>query len=99
MTPSFEAIKLASFSAMQLIYQRVQQGLDVSPAVRFRLEGQLQLLLDIGVMSWQEYQDECERQMNECGLRLPTQSYWHWCFNLGDVYLRLPIDMQEAPVY
>ena len=81
------------------MFQRQQLGSDIAPAAKFRLEGQLQLLLDCELMSWQEYVSHCESAMRDYDLSLPSKSYWQWCYNAGDIYIRIPLTQKEAPVY
>ena len=87
------------FDSLDCMFNILSQGLDIAPAAQYRLEGQFQLLLSLDAFTWENYISRCEASLEQYGLDLPESSYWQWCFNKGDIYLRLPLVMQEAPVY
>lgn len=99
MSVSLKALEATVFSDMENMYAAMKENSDVSPALRYRLEGQLQLLLDAKVFSWDEYKARCEAMMCSHNLPLPTKDYWLWCCSGKAVHLRLPVIFPLAPVY
>ena len=79
-------------------YQDLSEGLDVSPARKFRLEGRLQVLLSLGVLSLKDLRDFCDNQQRNFNLLVSDDLYWQWaCEN--ETLVKLPFYMHEAPVY
>ena len=94
-----QALAESLFDELNTMFTAISQGLDIAPAAHYRLEGQFQLLLSLNAFTWQGFVSRCESGLKQHGLNAPDYNYWAWCFNGGDVYLRLPLVMREAPVY
>ncbi len=79
------------------IYARLEGGKDVSPAQLYRAEGQLNLLLEVELLDWDWLKALVGgAHANACGSDVEPL-FWAWCHD-SNVF-RLPIKMQEAPVY
>lgn len=82
---------------LSCLYERLGKGLDVSPAMRYRLEGQLELLLQLGQLDAAELQDYCKQQLEANALALPPKGYWQWAQEQGRFFI--PAPMVEVPVF
>lgn len=80
-----------------VIYSRLRQGHDVSPGQCLRLEGKVELLLQLQVLelAWLEAWVS-EQYLMHFGLGLP-QGYWEW--QQAEQRFCLPLKMMDAPVY
>jgi len=96
-TLATEAILASLYETLEGYYQDLAQGLGVSVAARFRLEGQLQLLLDAGVFSLADFQAKCEQWQTRYDTVPVDTAFWQWC--ALDNTLRLPLLDKPAPVY
>lgn len=81
---------------IQGLYQQLAQGLDVSPARRYRLEGKIELLLQQQVISWQALQKRVDDYCQTFLQARVEATFWQWC--LEQQQFRLPIKMSTAPV-
>ncbi|CAA0107997.1 Uncharacterised protein [BD1-7 clade bacterium] len=83
--------------ALAVIYQRIQQGKDVSPAARLALEGQVDLLLAFELLEFSWLRDRVVWHHRLATNEAPSALFWEWLeARLGFV---LPLKMTEAPVY
>jgi hypothetical protein len=81
---------------IQGLYQQLAQGLDVSPARRYRLEGKIELLLQQQVISWQALQKQVDDYYQTFLQANVEATFWQWC--LEQQQFRLPTKMPIAPV-
>jgi hypothetical protein len=79
------------------LYVRLEKGLDVAPAARYRLEGQAELLLTMGAVKRVFLQDYCATAYMRRCKKSVSPVFWRWAEKQGRFIL--PFAMQEAPVY
>ena len=78
------------------MYQRLNDGLDVSPAHHYRLEGKAQLLYELQVFSFADLKQACLEKLAQMP-RGALNDFWNNAAQEG--VIRLPVYMLEAPVY
>lgn len=81
---------------LQQYYQELAKYNDASPAKRMRIEGQVQLLLDLNMLDKQKLQNLVEKLYLKAVGEKVSCSFWWWgeqqhCF-------RLPYQTAKAPV-
>ncbi len=82
---------------VKALYTQLQQGLDVSPGERLRLEGQIELLLQFQLLEWHWLQETINTQYQQHFHQPVNETLWQWMHN--DQRFYLPMKMHEAPVY
>lgn len=81
---------------LDLLYSQLKASGDITPAQRFRLEGQLQLLLDWQLLSWSQLKSLVGPAFRQAtGLNVEA-NFWQWCEQ--QQYCRLPYRTTIAPV-
>ncbi len=91
------SIKEFLVERIEAIYQSLQQGHDVSPGDRLRLEGQIELMLVYDVID-REWIEEFVKQRYQYFFKQTVDDV-HWQWVEQDQHFYLPVKMQEAPVY
>ena len=79
------------------LYQQLSDGLDVSPARRLRLEGRLELMLEMQLLEQDQLETIVTRLYQQYFNQALPDNYWQWLAN--EKTLCLPFKMQDAPVY
>jgi hypothetical protein len=79
------------------LYTQLQQGQDVSPGERLRLEGQVELLLQFQLLDWPWLQQLINTQYQQHFHQPVNEILWQWMHT--DQRFYLPVKMHEAPVY
>lgn len=84
-------------SLVRDLYQALSDGLDVSPARRLRLEGRIELMLELQLIEQRWLEQTITVLYQQYFGRALAQGYWQW---LADEQMFcLPFKMQDAPVY
>lgn len=84
-------------SQVTTLYTQLQQGQDVSPGERLRLEGQVELLLQFQLLDWPWLQQLINTQYQQYFNQPVNETLWQWMHN--DQRFYFPVKMHEAPVY
>ena len=79
------------------VYQRLRDGMDVSPRQRLSLEGQIDLLLAFELLDREQLVHTIEALYQEATSEPVNPKFWQW--NNHEKIFRLPIKMTDAPVY
>lgn len=77
-------------------YQPLSQGQDISPAQLLKLEGKIEYLLEQQLLDWAQVQQQVDAQYQQVFGDKPPAVHWQWC--KSDNTMRLPYQMQAAPV-
>ncbi|NRB39585.1 MAG: hypothetical protein HRU20_14125 [Pseudomonadales bacterium] len=80
-----------------VIYRRLSEGKDVSPAQHFYLEGQAKLLLDFDIVSYVWLKAQVNALYVQYMGQEIDKTFWLWSEEQGQ--FMLPIKMHKAPVY
>lgn len=94
---TLQALKPQLLGELSELFERLGKGLDVSPSKRYKLEGQLELLLQLNLLDENELQTFCEKQLKAHKLSLPPEGFWQWAQEQGRFFI--PAPMVEAPVF
>lgn len=81
---------------IQQFYEELKHFGDAAPAQRMRIEGQCQLLLDTGLIAWQQLQNVIKPLYLQATDEESAQDFWHWCQQQN--IFRLPYQTRKAPV-
>ena len=92
-----ESSKAMIKKSVEDIYFRLHKGQDVSPGDRLRLEGKIDMLMEMEFVDWLWLEDTVNKLYQQYFEEDIDETLWQWM--KADKRFYLPFTMREAPVY
>jgi hypothetical protein len=82
-----ETILASHLALIEQLYDRLRSGVDVAPGERLRLEGRLELLVELGIASHKQLEEAISQRYLRFFGEPVDPLYWQWMASANRIYL------------